>query len=195
MDGRTDRDTQIGRRTYDKANSRSSQFCKRAYNHCYTLYGNILCVFYIWGLDRWLLQSAAFLAYTLAVTKGCWRIFNCPFHEIHSTVFQLSVHLENEQMFTSFTKLPLNVFKQYPIQFNVFIHLHTVENLVKYCFIVGSQCFPSAVRVLSELVRRKNGKILMNHPEIRTSDNGHDYTVQPNNSGCFYVRLLLLNVA
>ena len=36
----------------------------------------------------------------------------------------------------------------------------------------------------------------MNSPEIRTSDLiGYDYTVQPNNSVCFYVRLLSLNVA
>jgi len=47
-----------------------------------------------------------------------------------------------------------------------------------------------------KLVGRKKGKILMNHPEIKTSDLiGHDCTVQPNNSRCFYVRLLLLNVA
>jgi hypothetical protein len=36
----------------------------------------------------------------------------------------------------------------------------------------------------------------MNNREIRTSDLiGQYYTVQLNNSGCFYLRLLLLNVA
>jgi len=36
----------------------------------------------------------------------------------------------------------------------------------------------------------------MSRPEIKTSDLiGHDYTVQPNNSGCFYMQLLFLNVA
>jgi len=56
-DGRTDEETD----RHDKANSRSWNFCKRAYNHGYILYAFyilhstfyiILYAFYICGLDR-----------------------------------------------------------------------------------------------------------------------------------------------
>ncbi|XP_071037784.1 uncharacterized protein [Parasteatoda tepidariorum] len=97
-------------------------------------------------------------------------ILGLPIHERHPTVVHLSVHLENGHL----------------CQNDDFARTLLYNQLPKYYTWSASS---------KKWVRRKSGQIVSEDPGIKSSDAlGRVYTIHPNNSECFHLRLLLHEV-
>ncbi|GFR11183.1 ATP-dependent DNA helicase [Trichonephila clavata] len=103
----------------------------------------------------------------ISSNEAVWRILNFPIHKRHPTVIHLSVHLENGQR-VYFTEV------------------------CPHSFLSPSSTWDSKNKKWS---RRKVGQSLSDYPGIKSTDAiGRVYTVHPNNSECFHLRLLLHEV-
>ncbi|GFX96455.1 ATP-dependent DNA helicase [Trichonephila clavipes] len=100
----------------------------------------------------------------ISSNEAVWRILSFPIHERHPTVIHLAVHLENGQ-------------RVYFTADNVLPKFYTWNASTK------------------KFQRRKQGKAVEGHTNLYSSDAlGRLYTVHPNNTECFYLRLLLINI-
>ncbi|GFU99553.1 ATP-dependent DNA helicase PIF1 [Trichonephila clavipes] len=100
----------------------------------------------------------------ISSSEAVLRILSFPIHERHPTVVHLAVHLENGQ-------------RVYFTADNVLPKFYTWNASTK------------------KFQRRKQGKAVEGHTNLYSSDAlGRLYTVHPNNTECFYLRLLLINI-
>ncbi|XP_035211100.1 uncharacterized protein LOC118185339 [Stegodyphus dumicola] len=132
----------------------------------------------------------------ISSNEAVWRILNFSIHERYPTVIHLSVHLENgqrvyftsanaiervqapqETTLTSFVRLCIEVKFAHTLLYHQVPKYYTWNNANK------------------KWNRRKIGNNVPDHPGIKSSDAlGQVYTVHPNNSECFHLRLLLHEV-
>nr|XP_042898738.1 uncharacterized protein LOC107440395 [Parasteatoda tepidariorum] len=132
----------------------------------------------------------------ISSNEAVWRILGFPIHERHPTVVHLSVHLENGQR-VYFTSENARERAQAPpvttltsffslCQNDDFAHTLLYNQLPKYYTWSASS---------KKWVRWKSGQIVSANKGIKSSDApGRVYTIHPNNSECFHLRLLLHEV-
>ncbi|GFQ70139.1 ATP-dependent DNA helicase [Trichonephila clavata] len=127
--------------------------------------------------------------------EAVWRILNFPIHERHPTVIHLSVHLEIGQRvyFTEGNAAERARFAP-ETTLTAFFRLCNEYEFARTLFYhqVPSYTWESKNKKWS---RRKVSQSLSDYPGIKSTDAiGRVYTVHPNNSECFHLRLLLHEV-
>ncbi|GFV04882.1 ATP-dependent DNA helicase [Trichonephila clavipes] len=106
----------------------------------------------------------------ISSNEAVWRILSFPIHERHPTVIHLAVHLENGQrMYFTADDVRARALVPPATTLTVFYSL--------------CQDDPFAKTLLYSEV-----------PKFYTDALGRLYTVHPNNTECFYLRLLLINI-
>lgn len=127
----------------------------------------------------------------ISSSEAAWRIFSFPIHNRYPTVFHLAVHLENGQR-VYFTSKNLTEKLGNPPQTTLlkFFDLCKTDDFAKtllYCEIPQFFVWKS-----NKFMRRKQGKCVDGWPGVKKDHAlGRVYTIHPNNSECYYLRLLL----
>ena len=132
----------------------------------------------------------------ISSNEAVWRILNFPIHERHPTVVHLSIHLENGQR-VYFTEENAAERVQAPQETTLtsFFKLCTQDNFARNLLYNQIPKYYTWNSRNKSWNRRKQGQIVPEETGIRSTDAlGRVYTVHPNNSECFHLRLLLHEV-
>ena len=125
-----------------------------------------------------------------------WRILNFPIHERSPTVVHLAVHLENGQRVYFTEDNVLERVNEPPrITLTAFFLLCQKDDFAKnllYCNVPKYYTWDASGKIFK---RRIQGSRVDKYPGIHETDAlGRVYTAHPNNSECFFLRLLLHTV-
>ena len=132
----------------------------------------------------------------LSTNEAIWRILGFQIHERHPTVIHLGVHLENgERVYFTEETIVEKIHKPPRSTLTAFFELCQKDEFARtllYSDVPKYYTWDVAQRVFK---RRIQGEPLAGHEGIYSTDAlGRVYTVHPNNSECFYLRLLLHTV-
>ncbi|GFX12629.1 ATP-dependent DNA helicase [Trichonephila clavipes] len=117
-------------------------------------------------------------------------------HERHPTVVNLAVHLENGQR-VYFTADNVRAIALVPpaTTLTAFYSLCQDDLFAKTLLYSEVPKFYTWIASTKKFQRCKQGKAVEGHTNLYSSDAlGRLYTVHPNNTECFYLRLLLINI-
>ncbi|XP_075158174.1 uncharacterized protein LOC142231451 [Haematobia irritans] len=136
------------------------------------------------------------MARYISSNEAVWRIFGFPIHERYPAVVHLPVHLENgnrvyftganaQALAEAGGRTKLTAFFEL-CQYDIFAATLLYAQIPTYfVWNNGTKTFQ----------RRKQGKRVYGYSHLFSSDAlGRLYTVHPQNSKCFYLRMLLINV-
>ena len=131
----------------------------------------------------------------ISSNEAVWRIFEFPIHERYPTVIHLSVHLENGQrIFFHDGNAQERAESPPSTTLTAFFNLCQNDEFAKgllYCEVPRYYTWQPN----KTWKRRRRGTEVDGHHGIYSDTAlGRVYTVHPNNSECFYLRLLLHNV-
>ncbi|XP_043474431.1 uncharacterized protein LOC122506366 [Leptopilina heterotoma] len=132
----------------------------------------------------------------ISSSEAVWRILEFPIHERFPAVIHLDVHLENGQRvyfrpdnLTERLDNPLNTTL---MAFFKICQTDTFARLLLYHEVPSYYTFDKQRRIFS---RRKRGESVSGHLGVfKDSAIGRVYTIHPNNSECFHLRLLLQHI-
>lgn len=130
----------------------------------------------------------------ISSSEAVWRILAFPIHERYPTVFHLAVHLENGQRvyFTS-ANLIEKLINSPQTTLLAFFDLCKTENFART--LLYHEVPSYFVWNKNKFVRRKRGKDVDGWPGVKKDDAlGRVYTIRPNNTECYHLRLLLHKV-
>ncbi|XP_065370863.1 uncharacterized protein LOC135963006 [Calliphora vicina] len=136
------------------------------------------------------------MARYISSNEAVWRILGFPIHERHPTVVHLSVHLENGQR-VYFTEGNARERATEPpaTTLTSFFDLCRMDLFAKTLLYSEIPTYYTWNASTRKFQRRKQGKPVAGWPNLYSTDAlGRVYTVHPQNSECFYLRLLLINV-
>ncbi|GFW18545.1 ATP-dependent DNA helicase [Trichonephila clavipes] len=106
----------------------------------------------------------------ISSNEAVWRILSFPIHERHPTVIHLAVHLENGQ--------------------RVYF---TADNVRARALVPPATTLTAFYSLCQDDIFAKT-LLYSEVPKFYTDALGRLYTVHPNNTECFYLRLLLINI-
>lgn len=132
----------------------------------------------------------------ISSNEAIWRIFSFPIHERHPTVVHLNVHLENGQRvyFTTENAVQRAIAPQ-NTTLTAFFDLCRNDEFARRLLYDQLPKFYTWDASRKKWNRRIKGQIVPEFPGIRSTDAlGRIYTVHPNNSECFHLRMLLHEV-
>ena len=134
------------------------------------------------------------LARYIGSNEAFWRIFRFPIHERHPSIQHLAVHLENGQRVTFTQENATEVAERPPkTTLTAFFELCKEDDFAKtlhYNEVPSFYCW-----VGKKWSRRKRGREVDGYPDVKEDDTiGRVYSINPKNSECFYLRLLLHEV-
>ncbi|XP_071575068.1 uncharacterized protein [Temnothorax nylanderi] len=130
----------------------------------------------------------------ISTSEACWRFFDFSIHERYPTVMHLAVHLENGQR-VYFTENNIQEVIENPRKTTLiaFFDLCKTDEFAKtllYHEVPGYYTWNN-----NTFMRRKRGQDVEGHPGIKKdSALGRIYTIHPNQTECFYLRMLLHHV-
>lgn len=127
----------------------------------------------------------------ISSSEAVWRILAFPIHERYPTVFHLAVHLENGQR-VYFTSNNLAEKLSNPPQTTLlaFFELCKTDDFAKT--LLYSEVPSYFVWKSNKFTRRKRGKDVDGWPGVKKEHAlGRVYTIHPNNTECYHLRLLL----
>ena len=130
----------------------------------------------------------------ISSSEAVWRILSFSIHERYPAVVQLAVHLENGQRVYFTAENVQNKLINPPLTtLMAFFQLCKTDDFAK------SLLYPDVpsyyVWAKNTFRRRKQGQPVANHPGVkRDTVLGRVYTIHPNNTECYHVRLLLHHV-
>ena len=130
----------------------------------------------------------------ISSSEAVWRILAFPIHERFPTVFHLAVHLENGQRvyFTS-NNLAQKLSSPPKTTLLAFFDLCKNDHFAKT--LLYSEVCAYYVWKNNMFTRRKQGKDVDGWPGVKKDHAlGRVYTIHPNNTECYYLRLLLHEV-
>ncbi|GBM62165.1 hypothetical protein AVEN_199323-1 [Araneus ventricosus] len=128
----------------------------------------------------------------ISSNEAVWRVLSFPIHERHPTVVHLSVHLENGQR-VYFTRENAQAVASEPPRTT----LTAFFQLCKQDPFARTLLYPEVPRYYTwdsgrkVFVRRKKGTPVFGSDVVASEALGRVYTVHPNNSECFFLRMLL----
>ena len=127
----------------------------------------------------------------ISTSEAIWRIFRFPIHERFPPVMHLSVHLENGQRVYFTEENIIEKIKNPPkTTLMAFFDLCKTDEYAKK--LLYNEIPVYYVWRNGSFHRRKKGDVVPDCKEIRKDDIlGRVYTVHPNNSECYYLRILL----
>lgn len=137
----------------------------------------------------------------ISSNEALWRIFGFKIHERHPTVVHLNVHLENGQRicFTEDT-VKEKIANPSNTTLTAFFELCKRDNFAKTLLYHEVPTYYTWNTSTKQFCRRKQGSILIqdddgDQNDIRYSDAiGRVYAIHPNNTECFFLRMLLHSV-
>lgn len=130
----------------------------------------------------------------ISSSEAAWRILRIPIHERFPPVMNLSVHLENGQRIY-FTTDNASEKVQNPNNTTLLGFFELCKNDSFARTILYSEVPAYFIWKNNKFSRRKQGKGVSGHPGVKQDHViGRVYTVHPNNSECYYLRLLLHEV-
>lgn len=127
----------------------------------------------------------------ISSAEAVWRILAFQIHERYPTVFHLAVHLENGQRvyFTS-DNLAEKITNPPQTTLLAFFELCKTDNFAKT--LLYSEVPSYFVWKNNTFQRRKRGTDVDGWPTVKKDDAlGRVYTIHPNNTECYYLRMLL----
>lgn len=130
----------------------------------------------------------------ISTSEAVWRIFSFSIHERYPTVTHLAVHLENGQR-VYFSSANLQQVIQNPpsTTLTAFFSLCSRDDFAKtllYCEVPSYYTWTNKT-----WNRRKRGQDVDGHPGVKKDTAlGRVYTIHPNYSECFYLRILLHHI-
>ncbi|GFV00104.1 uncharacterized protein LOC104236095 [Trichonephila clavipes] len=130
----------------------------------------------------------------ISSNEAVWRILSFTIHERHPTVIHLAVHLENGQC-VCFTADNVRARALVPpaTTLTAFYSLCQDDLFAETLLYSEVPKFYTWNASTKKFQRRKQGKAVEGHTSLYSSDAlGRLYTVHPNNTECFYLRLLLI---
>ncbi|GFX01509.1 ATP-dependent DNA helicase [Trichonephila clavipes] len=132
----------------------------------------------------------------ISSNEAVWRILSFPIHERHPTVVHLAVHLENEQrVYFTADNVRARALVPPATTLTAFYSLCQDDLCAKTLLYSEVPKFYTWNTLTKKFQRRKQGKAVEGHTNLYSSDAlGRLYTVHPNNTECFYLRLLLINI-
>lgn len=132
----------------------------------------------------------------ISSNEAVWRIFSFPIHERYPTVVHLAVHLENGQRVYFTAENVIERAAQPPATtLTAFFSLCQIDDFAKTLLYNEVPRYFTWNVSTKQFQRRKQGKIVADHPNVFSSDAlGRLYTVHPNNDECYYLRLLLIHI-
>ncbi|XP_071565387.1 uncharacterized protein [Temnothorax nylanderi] len=127
----------------------------------------------------------------ISSSEAIWRILAFPIHERYPTIFHLAVHLENGQRVYFNSKNLVERLSNPPqTTLLAFFELCKTDDFAKtllYCEVPSYFVFKN-----NKFERRKRGMDVDGWPGIKKDHAlGRVYTIHPNNTECYYLRLLL----
>ncbi|XP_065356368.1 uncharacterized protein LOC135950766 [Calliphora vicina] len=127
----------------------------------------------------------------ISSSEAVWRILCFPIHERYPPVFHLAVHLENGQrVYYTATNVMQQINNPPKTTLLGFFELCKSDEFAKT--LLYSEVPQYYVWKNNKFERRKRGKNVDGWVNIKKDDVlGRVYTIHPNNSECFYLRLLL----
>ncbi|GFW35042.1 ATP-dependent DNA helicase [Trichonephila clavipes] len=132
----------------------------------------------------------------ISSNEAVWRILSFPIHERHPTVIHLAVHLENGQrVYFTADNVRARALVPPATTLIAFYSLCQDDLFAKTLLYSEVPKFYTWNASTKKFQRRKRGKAVEGHTNLYSSDAlGRLYTVHPNNTECFYLRLLLINI-
>ncbi|GBN40393.1 hypothetical protein AVEN_253384-1 [Araneus ventricosus] len=128
----------------------------------------------------------------ISINEAVWRVLSFPIHERHLTVVYLSVHLENGSR-VYFTRVNAHAVASEPPRTT----LEAFFELCKQDPFARTLLYPEVPRYniwdsgKKVFVRRKKGTPVFVSDVVASEAFRRVYTVDPNNSECFFLRMLL----
>lgn len=125
--------------------------------------------------------------------EAVWRTLNFDMHERYPPILRLAVHLENGQRIY-FTEETARTRASNPpnTTLTAFFKLCQQDLFAKTLLYAEVPKYYTWHKTKREFVRRKQGSIVAKYLDVYQKDSiGRVYTVHPNNSECFYLRMLL----
>ncbi|KAE9540849.1 hypothetical protein AGLY_004094 [Aphis glycines] len=126
-------------------------------------------------------------------SEAVWRILSFDVHERAPAIIHLAVHLENGQR-VFFTQHNVNDIVNNPgdTTLTAFFKLCAKDEFAKTITYDKVPNYYTWNQSIKNFQRRKRGTPVENHPGVKKTDTlGRVYVVHPNNSECFYLRMLL----
>ncbi|GFS96142.1 ATP-dependent DNA helicase [Trichonephila clavipes] len=132
----------------------------------------------------------------ISSNEAVWRILSFPIHERHPTVVHLAVHLENGQrVYFTADNVRARALVPPATTLTAFYSLCQDDLFAKTLLYSKVPKFNTWNASTKKFQRRKQGKAVEGHTNLYSSDALRRlYTVHPNNTECFYLRLLLINI-
>ncbi|XP_037822309.1 uncharacterized protein LOC119610956 [Lucilia sericata] len=127
----------------------------------------------------------------ISSSEAVWRIFAFPIHERYPPVYHLAVHLKNGQrVYFNSSNILQQVENPPQTTLLSFFELCKVDEFAKTLLYTEIPSY--YVLKSNKFERRKRGKRIEGWEDIRKDDVlGRVFTIHPNNTECFYLRLLL----
>lgn len=137
------------------------------------------------------------MGHYISTNEALWRIFSYPIHERYPAVVHLAVHLENGQRVYFTDQNVLQRATEPPATtLTAFFKLCESDEFARTLLYSDVPHHFTWVASSKKWQRRKQGTAVDGHPGVFFADTmGRLYTVHPNNAECYYLRLLLVNVA
>lgn len=132
----------------------------------------------------------------ISSSEAVWRILAFPIHERYPTVFHLAVHLENGQR-VYFTSSNLAEKLRNPPRTTLlaFFELCKKDDFAKTLLYSEVPSYFVWEKNNNKFMRRKRGKDVDGWPGVKKDHAlGRVYTIHPNNTECYHLRLLLHEV-
>ncbi|GFW33637.1 uncharacterized protein LOC104236095 [Trichonephila clavipes] len=132
----------------------------------------------------------------ISSNEAVWRILSFPIHERHPTVIHLAVPLENRQsVYCTADNVRARALVPPATTLTAFYSLCQNDLFAKTLLYSEVPKFYTWNASTKKFQRRKQGKAVEGHTNLYSGDAlGRLYTVHPNNTECFYLRLLLINI-
>lgn len=127
----------------------------------------------------------------ISSSEAVWRILGFPVHERYPTVVHLAVHLENGQRVYFNAKNIVHKIANPPTTtLLAFFNLCNTDEFAKTLLYAEVPSY--FVWTNNKFIRRKKGKIVAGWSGVKQDCAlGRVYTVHPNNSECYHLRMLL----
>ncbi|XP_026475940.1 uncharacterized protein LOC113381189 [Ctenocephalides felis] len=128
--------------------------------------------------------------------EALWRLLSFQIHERYPTVMHLAVHLENGQR-VYFTEANAAQRAERPPSTTLtsFFAMCEADPFAATLMYVDMPKYYTWNQSTKNFQRRKQGTPIPDWPHVFSTDAlGRIYTVHPRSDGCFYLRLLLVNV-
>ncbi|GFT76427.1 ATP-dependent DNA helicase [Trichonephila clavipes] len=145
-------------------------------------------------LNQTELRSEQYIHLRDAIVNDVWRILSFPIHERHPTVVHLAVHLENGQR-VYFTEDNVRARALVPPATTLTAFYSLCQDDLSAKTLLYSEVPKFYTWNASTKRFQRRSLAVEGHTNLYSSDAlGRLYTVHPNNTECFYLRLLLINI-